>query len=148
MDALSRRQHAAEEAWAKEAQEFAASAYRAKLQSSKAGSERLARALPPPAPAASMLPAIAAHALRLGVREEVRAAAAAPQSRSVALAVQWQAAARRRAALYTLRRLADARAARAGATPRDPAGERVPLRQPRAAGCARARRAHAALRAS
>jgi hypothetical protein len=90
MDALSRRQHAAEEAWAKEAQEFAASAYRAKLQSSKAGSERLARALPPPAPTASMLPRIAAHALRLGVREEVRACSAAPQSRSVALAVQWQ----------------------------------------------------------
>ena len=72
MDALSRRQHAAEEAWAREAQELAASAHRAKLQQTKSGAERLARAQPPRAPAASMLPSIAAQYLRLGEREAVR----------------------------------------------------------------------------
>ena len=99
MDALSRRQHAAEEAWARELQELAASAHRAKLQASKAGSERLARAQPPRAPAASMLPAIAAQYLRLGEREEVRAGVAARgDSLGRRCTVQSMAAARRRAA--------------------------------------------------
>ena len=80
MDALSRRQHAAEEAWAREAQELAASAHRAKLQQTKSGAERLARAQPPRAPAASMLPSIAAQYLRLGEREEVRAPRNAPRN--------------------------------------------------------------------
>ena len=81
MDALSRRQHAAEEAWAREAQELAASAHRERLQKTKGGAERLARALPPRAPAASMLPSIAAQYLRLGAREEVRACASGPRQR-------------------------------------------------------------------
>ncbi len=72
---LSRRQHAAEEAWARELQELAAAAHRTRLDGlGAAGAERLARAAAPAAaPAASMLPAIAAQYLRLGTPQQVRA---------------------------------------------------------------------------
>lgn len=89
MDALSRRQHAAEEAWAREVQELAASAHRANLQKTKAGAERLERAQPPRAPAASMLPSIAKQYLRLGEREEVRATRAAARRTDRRPALRW-----------------------------------------------------------
>jgi hypothetical protein len=97
---LSRRQHAAEEAWARELQEQHAAAHRTRLDGlGAAGAERLARAAAAPGASASMLPSIAAQYLRLSTPREVRTVArggATLAGRRLALHLQFSLRGQRR----------------------------------------------------
>ena len=109
---LSKRQHAAEEAWAREAQELAAAAHRARLDTmGAAGAERLARAAPA-AGSSSMLPSIAAQYLRLSTPKQARGSmrAARPARRDATRCTS--SCGRRPGAPLTRRHAACARACR------------------------------------